>query len=70
MIMAKVGSNQMDHVLKNPFYYGDMKVKDKLYPHKYDTIISRELFVQVEAIKNGYKISQHRWGGLPYAFGV
>ncbi len=64
----KIGSSQMDRILKNPFYYGEMEVRDKLYPHKYDTIISRDLFMQVDAVKNGYKISQHRWGGLPYAF--
>ena len=63
-----VGSSKIEQVLKNPFYYGEMRVKGKLYPHKYDTIISRELFDQVDAIRNGYKIKKHRWGGLPYAF--
>ena len=64
----KVGSSQIDLILKNPFYYGEMKVKGKLYAHKYDTIISRDLFEQVAAIRNGYKVKPHRWGGLPYAF--
>lgn len=64
----KVGTSQMDLILKNPFYYGEMKIKGKLYPHKYDTVISKELFDQVDAVKNGYKIKPHRWGGLPYAF--
>jgi site-specific DNA recombinase len=64
----KVGSSQMDLILKNPFYYGEMKIKDKLYAHKYDTIISQDLFKQVDAVRNGYQIKPRRWGGLPYAF--
>jgi site-specific DNA recombinase len=64
----QVGSSQMDLILKNPFYYGEMRVKGKLYPHKYDTIISRELYDQAERVRNGYKVKPHRWGGLPYAY--
>ena len=64
----KVGSSKIEQVLKNPFYYGEMRVKGILYPHKYDTIISKGLFEQVDAVRNGYKITKHRWGGLPYAF--
>jgi len=64
----KASSSKIDQILKNPFYYGKMKIKDKLYPHKYDTIISRELFEQVKVVQEGYKIKPHRWSGLPYAF--
>ena len=33
-------------ILKNPFYYGEMYVKshDKYYPHKYEKIITKEIF--------------------------
>ena len=62
-----VGTSQMDLILKNPFYYGEMKVKDKLYAHKYDTIITRELFEEVKATIDGYKVEKRRWGGLPYS---
>jgi site-specific DNA recombinase len=64
----KAGSSKIEQILKNPFYYGEMRIKGKLYPHKYDAIISKELFDQVDAIRNGYKITKHRWGGLPYPF--
>lgn len=64
----RVGSSQMDLILKNPFYYGEMKVKDRLYPHKYDTIISRDLFDSVARVMKGYNVKPHRWGGLPYVF--
>ncbi len=64
----KAGSSQMDLVLKNPFYYGEMRVKGQLYPHKYDTIISHELFLGAKNVRNGCKVKKHRWGGLPYAY--
>lgn len=61
-------TSKVDQVLKNPFYYGEMRVKGKLYPHKYDTIISHELFLDAEKVRNGYKAKKHRWGGLPYQY--
>lgn len=64
----KVGSSRIDQVLKNPFYYGEMKVKDKIYPHKYEPIIARQLFEQAKQIRDGYLIKPHRWGGLPYPY--
>lgn len=65
---VQAGSSRIEQTLKNPFYYGKMSVKGVLYPHKYDTIISKDLFDQVESVRTGYKVTKHRWGGLPYAF--
>jgi hypothetical protein len=45
-----------------------MRVKGQLYPHKYDTIISYELFQEAEAVRNGYQVKRHRWAGLPYKY--
>ena len=35
-----------------------MRVKGQLYPHKYDTIISQDLFNDAEAVRNGYKVKK------------
>ena len=61
-------TSQLDLILKNPFYYGEMRVKGTLYPHKYEPIISKELFERVEAVRNGYHVKPHRWAGLPYIY--
>lgn len=61
-------SSKVDQILKNPFYYGEMRVKNQLYPHKYDSIISHELFIQAEAVRNGYAVKKTRWAGLPYPY--
>lgn len=58
----------LDCILKNPFYYGQMVVKGKLYPHKYETVISKELFDRVQEIKAGYNKKHFKFAGLPYAY--
>lgn len=39
-----VGSSKIDQILKNPFYYGVMRVKGQLYPHAYKPIVSKKIF--------------------------
>ena len=58
----------VDKVLKNPFYYGTMRVQDRLYEHRYETLVSKEVFDQADAVRKGYKFKPHRWGGLPFAY--
>ncbi|MFZ2545346.1 MAG: recombinase family protein [Candidatus Saccharimonadales bacterium] len=65
---VKIGQSKVDQTLKNPFYYGEMRVKGVLYPHKYEPIVSIEMFERVKAIQEGYKIEPKRWGGLPYVY--
>ena len=57
-----------DKILSNPFYYGIMKFKDKLHPHKYDPIITKELFDKVQQIKTGYHKKHFKFAGLPYVY--
>ena len=47
--------SKVERTLKNPFYYGAMKVKGVLYSHKYDTLISEELFSLVQERLTGRK---------------
>jgi site-specific DNA recombinase len=65
---VEMATSQIDRVLKNPFYYGVMRVKDKLYPHKYEPIISKQLFDQVQAIKDRANKKPRKYGGLPYFY--
>jgi site-specific DNA recombinase len=60
--------SQVDAILKNPFYKGVMRTKGNLYPHKYDLVISEELYDQAESVRKGYAIKSKRWAGLPYAY--
>lgn len=54
----RVWSNGIETILKNPFYYGMMLYKRKLYEAKHKPLISKDLFDKVQAtfeIKNPSK---------------
>lgn len=57
-----------DDILKQPFYSGIMRYKGVLYPHKYDTIISKELFDAVQNIKAGFQKKKFKYAGKPYIY--
>lgn len=49
--------SKVDFILKHPFYAGTMPYDGQQYPHRYDRIISREMFDRVQEIKAGYNKS-------------
>lgn len=55
-------------ILSNPFFHGEMIVKDKLYAHRYPPIISKELFMTVQHIKDGFSKKPFRYAGKPYIY--
>lgn len=55
-------------ILSNPFYYGEMLVKGKTYPHRYPPIISKELFTSVQEIKDGFNKKPFKYAGKPYIY--
>ncbi|MBG78248.1 MAG: hypothetical protein CL570_04375 [Alphaproteobacteria bacterium] len=48
---CKVCPQLLHTLLQNPFYYGVMRVKGKLYEHKYDALISKELFNKCQYVR-------------------
>jgi site-specific DNA recombinase len=59
----------IDKVLNNHFYYGIMKIKEKLYPHFYTPIISKALFDQAQQIKAGFnKKNRYKYAGRLYLY--
>ncbi len=48
-----LSQSQVDSILKNPFYFGVMRVKGNLYPHIYKPLITRELFKRCETVRQG-----------------
>ena len=47
-----VGQSIIENILKNPFYYGVMRYDGKLYPHKYEPIISKQTFDAVQCVND------------------
>jgi len=50
----KIQKSRINAILNNPFYYGEMNWKGKLYPHKYTPLISRELYITAENVRLGF----------------
>lgn len=51
----KVSKANIVRIIDNRFYYGEMLIKNIIYPHKYKPIISRELWERCQIIRNGGK---------------
>src|SRR3972149_10009787 len=58
----------IDAIMKNPFYYGVMRYNGNLYPHRYEPVITKELFDKVQEIKAGYNKKHFKYAGLPYMY--
>jgi DNA invertase Pin-like site-specific DNA recombinase len=50
----RVGKSALDHLLKNPFYYGTFRWKGKRYQGSHTALISKELFDKVQAVLSGH----------------
>jgi DNA invertase Pin-like site-specific DNA recombinase len=64
-----LSASQIQHILMNPFYYGEMRIKGKLYPHSYPPLISRSLFDQCEAVRlSSSRPCATRYSEKPFVF--
>jgi len=60
--------SQIEHTLRNPFYYGMMRIKNELYYHKYQPLISKELFNKVQEVRAGYRKKPFKYASKPFIF--
>lgn len=60
--------SQIDYILKNPFYAGNMRSNGKLYKHRYETLISQELFDQAQMVGKDTNIRTRQWALLPFVY--
>ena len=54
------------HILRNPFYYGMMRIKGNLYPHKYQPLIPKVLFDKCQEVMLGYHKKPFKYAGKPF----
>ena len=54
----KIPKSNIHNILKNPFYYGAILSKGKLYSGKHEPLIKKSLFDQVQEVFTGKKRSQ------------
>ena len=65
-----LGRETIWSMLKNPFYYGEMRIRGEIMPHAYEPIISKVLFDKVQDILSGNQTNMptKEYGGIPFAF--
>ena len=63
-------TSHIEKILKDPFYHGVMYIKkrDEHYPHRYETIITKELFDQCEDVRTGRKRYVGDYNGKNFLF--
>lgn len=62
--------SHMHKILQDPFYYGVMRVKKtgEEYPHKYETIIDKQLFDKCQDVRTGRSTPHARYGKKEFLF--
>ena len=63
-----LSNNVILNMLKEPFYYGFMRVGSELYKHKYEALISKELFDKCQAVRLSYKKQAFRQSKKDFIF--
>ena len=63
-----LAGSMIEHILKNPFYYGEMRCNGQLYPHKYQPLISKELFEKCRSVREGWNKKPFQYAAKPYIF--
>ena len=64
-----LSASQIQHILKNPFYYGEMKAKEQVLPHRYDAIITKDLWDRCQAVMVGSsRATAPRYSEKPFVF--
>lgn len=60
--------SQIHRMIQNPFYYGEMCVKGRNYPHVYEPIITKELYDACTAVRMGWHKKPFAYGEKDYVF--
>lgn len=58
----------LERILNNEFYYGVMVHSGRKYPHKYEPLISRALFNQVQRVRDERKHEKTKYDSKDYTF--
>lgn len=63
-----LSQGQIENILTNPFYYGMMRYRGKLYPHRYQPLISKELFDKAQEVRLSWHKKPFKYKSKPFAY--
>lgn len=64
----KLNKSYLAVLLENPFYCGTMIWQGKMFPHKYQCLISNEMFDKAREVKLGHNKKHFKYAGKPYIY--
>ncbi len=64
----KISKSMAEKILKNHFYYGSMLYMGSLYPHKYEPLISRQLYNKCQAVREKRHDQRTNYASLDFTF--
>lgn len=53
-VVKSIRPRRIESILKNPFYYGEMMHKGKLYPHKYEPLVPYDIWKRCKDVRLSY----------------
>lgn len=59
-LKVEMYKSKVEKILKNPFYIGFREFNGEMYPHKYEAIISKDVWDMCEDIRNGRGLNKHK----------
>lgn len=62
----KLSKSHLEKILNNPFYYGYMKYNNLLYKHIHPALITKELFDECQAVKQGRRKTKSKRTQKPF----
>ncbi len=63
-----LNKSDIEKITRNPFYYGTMLYMGKLYPHKYEPLISKQLYNKCQDVRDQRHDQHTSYRSLPFAF--
>ncbi len=63
-----LNKSHLHRILTNPFYFGQMEVKGKPYPHVYEPLITQELFEQCQDVLKSWNKKPFKYAGKEFVF--
>lgn len=64
----KITKSALHHMLRNPFFYGEMECKGTLHPHSYTPLISRAVFDKCQSVLNGWNKKPFKYAGKEFIY--
>lgn len=60
--------SHIHQILRNPFYHGQMRIKGRIYPHSYEPLISKHLYLRCQAVLEGWNKKPFQYAGKEFVF--